>query len=211
MVKSKSSADQLRQDGPGTKNESKETSRKRLCSKTTIAWAWGTRRSHWARGKDLCAFGTAELKLSCLSVILRPLHSQAIPEIERTKEMTQNVEQRAVGECVDDGWFNQPHPAESIGLWGWVRLHTCCTLNNSMCNRLNPPSPQTHSGRSPALRHGDPLSCTSVCNLTIHLCSYTTTTLRPWRSGGAQLESPGWSAASSRRIMIVGATGVLDC
>ena len=29
-------------------------------------------------------------------------------------------------------WFNQPHLAgvRLIGLWGWVRLHTCCALSN---------------------------------------------------------------------------------
>ena len=34
--------------------------------------------------------------------------------------------------CVDDGWFKQPHLARNrlIGLWGWVRLHTCSTLRN---------------------------------------------------------------------------------
>ena len=32
--------------------------------------------------------------------------------------------------CVEYGWFKQPHLAESDGLWGWLRLHTCCILSN---------------------------------------------------------------------------------
>ena len=44
-------------------------------------------------------------------------------------------------ECVDDGWFKQSHLTQGrlIGLLGWVRLHTCCTLIN--VHRLNQPSP----------------------------------------------------------------------
>ena len=34
--------------------------------------------------------------------------------------------------CSAEVWFNQPHLARVrlIGLWGWVRLHTCCALSN---------------------------------------------------------------------------------
>jgi hypothetical protein len=34
--------------------------------------------------------------------------------------------------CVDEGWLKQPHLARVrlIGLWGWVRLHSCCALSN---------------------------------------------------------------------------------
>ena len=33
--------------------------------------------------------------------------------------------------CVDDGHFREDHLAQVriIGLWGWVRLHTCCALS----------------------------------------------------------------------------------
>ena len=34
--------------------------------------------------------------------------------------------------CVDDGWFKQP-PLPRVrlfGLWGWVRLPSCCTLRD---------------------------------------------------------------------------------
>ena len=39
--------------------------------------------------------------------------------------------------CVDDGWFKQPHLAESDG---WVRLHTCCTLSDQ-CAQVTPAIP----------------------------------------------------------------------
>ena len=37
-----------------------------------------------------------------------------------------------MGVCVDDCWFKQPNLARVrlIGLWGWVRLHTCFALRN---------------------------------------------------------------------------------
>ena len=44
----------------------------------------------------------------------------------------------SVGVCVDNGWFKQPHRAQSdwsLGLW--VRLHTCCTLRNQ-CGQVKP-------------------------------------------------------------------------
>ena len=36
-------------------------------------------------------------------------------------------------------WFKQPHPAQVrlIGLWGWVRLYTGCTLSHQ-CVRVRP-------------------------------------------------------------------------
>ena len=43
------------------------------------------------------------------------------------------------GVCVVDGWLKQPHLARVrlIGLCGWVRLHTCCTLSNQ-CSQVKP-------------------------------------------------------------------------
>ena len=39
---------------------------------------------------------------------------------------------RVNGTLTDDGWLKQPHlaPVTLIGLWGWVRLLTGCTLSN---------------------------------------------------------------------------------
>ena len=39
---------------------------------------------------------------------------------------------------MDYGWFNQPHLARvrRIGLWGWLRLHTCFALSNQTTGLL---------------------------------------------------------------------------
>ena len=48
---------------------------------------------------------------------------------------------------MDDGWLKQPHLASDspgvslIGPWGWVRLHTCCTLSNQ-CAKVKPGVPE---------------------------------------------------------------------
>ena len=41
-----------------------------------------------------------------------------------------------------------------IGLWGWVRLRTCCTLS-IQCAQVKPvPSPHTHTYSGEDLQHG---------------------------------------------------------
>ena len=47
-------------------------------------------------------------------------------KIKRTIVIHHQSSEAAVGVC---GWFKQPRPSP-IRLWGWVRLHTCCTSSN---------------------------------------------------------------------------------
>ena len=54
----------------------------------------------------------------------------------RKKKCTHFSKYQCVGVCVDDGWFKQSR-VRLIGLSGWVRLHTCCTLSNQ-CARVQP-------------------------------------------------------------------------
>ena len=46
--------------------------------------------------------------------------------------------------------------SESVGFWGWVSLHTCCTLSNR-CAQVQPAINHTHrSAKSPAGQHVTP-------------------------------------------------------
>ena len=57
--------------------------------------------------------------------------------------------------CVEESWLKRPHLPRItlIRLWGWARPHTCCVFEQSMCNRLNQPSPHTHTQGD--LQHGN--------------------------------------------------------
>ena len=65
-------------------------------------------------------------------------------------------------------WFKQPHLARVrlIGLWVWVRLHTCCTLSHQ-CARLDQPLQHT-LWRSLTWQHGSPSNAVSLSNSTIN-------------------------------------------
>ncbi|CAL8243409.1 unnamed protein product [Lota lota] len=92
-------------------------------------------------------------------------------------------ELKTVGVCVDDGWFKQPHLARVrlIGVWSWVRLHTCCTLSNQ-CAQVKP-AITTHSRR--ALRHRSMkhhLHASFYATFTINRSNITTLCPLVWRS-----------------------------
>ena len=59
-----------------------------------------------------------------------------------------SANERTNGVWVDAGWFQQPHLARVrlIGLWGWVRLHTCCALTHH--GTQVKPAISTHTGRA---------------------------------------------------------------
>ena len=75
------------------------------------------------------------------------------------------------------GWwrFKQSHLAwvRLIGLWGWVRLHTCCALANQ-CAQVSHTHTRTHAPLSFIL-HNKPTYTSSSCgsHLGGHLNQYT--------------------------------------
>ena len=50
-----------------------------------------------------------------------------------------------MGVGAEAGWLKQPHLARVrlIGLWGWVKLHTCCILSNQYAQVK--PATSTHT------------------------------------------------------------------
>ena len=58
---------------------------------------------------------------------------------------------------VEAGWLKQPHLARArlIGLWGWVKLHTCCILSNQ-CAQVKPATSTHTRGRD--VLHGTQMS-----------------------------------------------------
>ena len=82
------------------------------------------------------------------------------------------------------GWFKQPPLARVrlIGLWGRVRLHTCCKWSNQCAKAASAISTHTLLQRSPTWQHGAPGHASWSAKHTTNRLQHHRPAFRVWKS-----------------------------